>query len=554
MKKLFLSYIAFGVSALSLVSCNDYLDKEPDLRTNINNEESIRQLLVSAYPTTNYGYICEMSTDNIVDNNAPYYDPSSKRTVKYNLNSAVGKMGDQLFKFEDVRENTGNDSPYRVWETYYRAIAVCNHALEAISLQAGTDNSKLSDKMQANKGEALVIRAYCHFILVNIFSQVYKDEEQSKKDIGVPYVTLPENEVSVDYDRGTVASVYANIEKDLVEGLGLLNDRYFQTPKWHFNINAAHAFAARFYLFKRDYDKVIEHANAVLGEDEALLPSMLMDYSAFEKCVYGNDFAVAWQTHESNNSLMLLSTVSTIFRYFSGSTRYACNHEPMDEIALRNAPTGGRGIFPTASVSGLFTNGSSEYGCITGKICERFEYTDKVAGIGYVHTIRREFTCGQLLLERAEAKLLKDVPDVDGCVKDLIAYQNSQQTFDEANKKYFNMSTLTQAKILSFYRKSSASSVNCFSDWNFTQNVSPDFIVSDDLVPYMNCINDFRRWETWMEGNRFFDIKRWGMSFTRTWGPNAEKIEIVPNDVRLALEVPQEVIVAGLEPSRSAAK
>lgn len=553
MKIIKLSYALLGLAVLSFCSCGDFLDKEPDLRTNINSEESVRLLLVNAYPETNYGYVCEMSCDNIVDNNAPYYDEGSKRTVKYNLKSSMGRMADQLFRFDDVRENSGNDSPYRVWETFYKSIAICNNALEAIATQAGTDNSKLSDLMKANKGEALLVRAYCHFILVNIFSQAYKNEEKSAKDIGIPYVTIPETEVSVNYDRGTVADVYKKIQSDLEEGLSLINERYYKAPKWHFNINAAHAFAARFYLFKRDYDKVIEHADAVLGTDYDALPSLLMDYSGFDKCIYSTDFAVQWQNPESRNSLMLISTVSTIFRYFAGGARYACNHDPMYDIFIRMGPTGGRGLLPAASVSGLFTNGGSEYGCLTGKICERFEYTDKVAGIGYVHTIRREFTCNELLLERAEAKLLKANPDFDGCANDLIAYQNSLQTFSAANKQYFSLSQLTQNKLLSYYRAGSKQP-NCFSDWNFTQEISPDFVVSQEQVPYMNCINDYRRYETVMEGNRFFDLKRWGMPFSRTWGPQAEKIDVVSNDVRLALEIPQEVIMAGLTPSRSVAK
>ncbi len=49
---------------------------------------------------------------------------------------------------------------------------------------------------------------------------------------------------------GTVKGVYENIEKDLTEGLQLLKPGSWEVPKYHFNPQAAHAFAARFYLFK----------------------------------------------------------------------------------------------------------------------------------------------------------------------------------------------------------------------------------------------------------------------------------------------------------------
>lgn len=39
-------------------------------------------------------------------------------------------------------------------------------------------------------GEALICRAYAHFMLVNIFSMQY-NEKTSSTDLGVPYITEP---------------------------------------------------------------------------------------------------------------------------------------------------------------------------------------------------------------------------------------------------------------------------------------------------------------------------------------------------------------------------
>lgn len=41
--------------------------------------------------------------------------------------------------------------------------------------------------------------------------------------------------VSVHYDRGTVASVYADIERDPLEGLLLISDVAYSVSKYHFN-------------------------------------------------------------------------------------------------------------------------------------------------------------------------------------------------------------------------------------------------------------------------------------------------------------------------------
>ena len=67
------------------------------------------------------------------------------------------------------------------------------------------------------------------------------------------------NTVSVNYGdpkyRKSVAEVYDLIERDILEGIDLIDDSKYHVPAYHFNRNAANAFAARFYLFKRDYEK-----------------------------------------------------------------------------------------------------------------------------------------------------------------------------------------------------------------------------------------------------------------------------------------------------------
>lgn len=66
----------------------------------------------------------------------------------------------------------------------------------------------------------------------------------------------------------------------------------------------------------------------------------------------------------------------------------------------------------------------------------------------------------------------------------------------------------------------------------------------------MNCLNELRRWETSFEGLRFFDLKRWGIEYKHVYNVTADETTLTVNDPRRAIEVPWEVISAGLEPSR----
>lgn len=546
-------------------SCSDsFLDKEQDERVDISNIDQVVQLLATAYSTGNYGWLAEISSDNVIDINAHFMAPQSGGTsieVHYNLTS-YGREDDEAYKFEPVKSNTGSDSPTSIWQGCYNAIATANHALNILDeikeKNGGSFPADEQAKADAAYGEAYLSRAYHHFILVNMFSQAYKTEELSKNDIGIPYITTLEDKVLVDYDRSNVTDTYAKIQEDLEKGLQLVsNVNYGNVSKWHFNVNAAHAFAARFYLYKRDYDKVIEHANAVLSTDPTTTATMLMDYSRFDDCTSSVDYAEIWQGPDEANNLMLMTTYSTQWRRSVGY-RYAYAGQALRDICYHIGPNWNFYFMPTANVSGAtFWDGNSDHGYANARIAERFEYTDKVAGIGYAHVIRREFTCTELLLNRAEAYLLKETPDVDACIRDLILYDDSRQTFSEANKTFYTsnnaMKPLTKALIDSYYSTSHQDNSNVLDNWDFLANMGFRSISADN-VKYMNAINDMRRYETAYTGLRFFDLKRWGKEYTHEYSLDNVEYKMTWNDPRRAIEVPQEVLAAGLISSQQPAK
>ena len=557
-------YIGLSILALALglTSCSDsFLDKTPDERVELTSVDDVVMLLGTAYSTANYGWICEISSDNIIDINAPYMATQSngdELEVRFNLTS-YNRMDDEAYRFEPVRSSTSSDSPAEVWENTYHAIAVANHALAKLDELRGRtslDDPSISNQMRSAYAEAYLTRAYNHFVLVNVFSQAYRDEELSRQDVGVPYSTTPEDKVLVDYQRGSVTETYQKIEEDLLLGLKYLSDANYEKPKWHFNLKAAHAFAARFYLYKREYAKVIEHANFVLGDNttagRASLPGLLYQLAGFDNANNSVDYAEIWQGPDQANNLMLVATPSLQWRRSVGY-RYATAGKALRDIYYHLGPNWNYYCMRMPAVCGeLFWDGNSDHGFMSARIAERFEYTDKVAGIGYAHIIRREFTASELLLERAEAELLGN-NDIAGCVEDLIAYEESRQNFSETTKaSYVNgMYPLTKERIERWYTAVDAGNhSNTFADWNFTQEVSPKFVISPDVLVYMNCINDMRRYETAWTGLRFFDLKRFGIPYSHVYGPEATKYDLRAHDSRLAIELPQEVLLAGLESSR----
>jgi starch-binding outer membrane protein, SusD/RagB family len=220
--------IYFLIIILS-VGCKKFLEQPPDNRAVLNSPEKVSQLLSTAYPQANYMAFSESISDNVADKGI----------------GGLERTNIDPFYFRDVA-NIEEDSPEFYWNACYKAIAAANQALEICAKEPA--------KYAAQKGEALVCRAYAHFMLVTFFSKVF-DPATASKDPGIPYVLKPEKVVFEQYERKTVQYVYEMIEKDLTAGLPLIDDKLYKVPRYHFTKAAAHAFASRFYLFKREYSK-----------------------------------------------------------------------------------------------------------------------------------------------------------------------------------------------------------------------------------------------------------------------------------------------------------
>ena len=166
-----------------------------------------------------------------------------------------------------------------------------------------------------------------------------------------------------------------------------------------------------------------------------------------------------------------------------------------------------------------------------------------------------EFTTDLLLLERAEAYIMKF--DLPSALADLHAWDQNLQNGPVDNSAYFV--ELTNEAILSFYASDNEDAASSLLDYSNVDKMIPGHkIYSGDMEAYMNCLMHFRRLETIHTGMRFFDLKRLGIEYSHEIGKaqgvmEPERVEFLYwNDPRRALEVPQESIIMGLEPSRQA--
>jgi hypothetical protein len=507
--------IGLILAAMLLNSCEKFLDESPDNRTLLNSKDKIAKLLVSAYPKSNYAKLAELSSDNFVDNNAPTASNNGYDLPSFSL------LDDQYFAWQPATASTQQDSPSYIWENCYQAIAAANHALVAIDALKAAGNT---EDMSAQKGEALLCRAYGHFVLVNIFAQAYKDSIASLSDLGIPYSTEPEKVVHVNYSRENVTAVYTKIAQDIEAGYPLLIDEY-SSPKYHFNKKAAAAFAARFYLYKRDYEKVVKYANLVLTSSPA---AMMRDWSpSYEN---PSEISYAFIDAKLPCNLLVLPTYSLLYRTIG--TRYSHNGDAMKATTYGYGPTWNSRL--PAYEGKLYIVKSQDYGVFFPKCTEMFEYTDKIAGIGFAHIVKSEFTAEETLLCRAEALIYLN--RTAEAVADLQVW----------NKSHLVSTVLTDNIIKNFYVPANT----LFYTKLNPDKMSASFSVTTTQDPYIQCALHFRRIETIFDGQRWFDVKRYGIEIKHAIGRN-QVLTLTANDPRRAIQLPAEVISSGMEPNPS---
>jgi starch-binding outer membrane protein, SusD/RagB family len=153
------------------------------------------------------------------------------------------------------QKNADNSYVAYPFRMYYRCIGNANAIIENVDNSTGS----AADKNRL-KAEALTMRAWAYFNLVQIFGKRY-DATITNTQLGV---SMPLTSTQSKLPRSTVEEVYTQINKDLTDAVAAFGTASAPRNKSHLSLRAAYAIWARVALVQQKWATAAQHANQVI--------------------------------------------------------------------------------------------------------------------------------------------------------------------------------------------------------------------------------------------------------------------------------------------------
>lgn len=252
MKKLI---ICLAVLSAGLTSCDDFLTEEPALTQS--NELSLKDY--DGLYTATAGLYARFQSYG-------WFGCSNILTPELcggNARNPITFDGSGRYRVQ-ATWNFNENSTWGSWYYSYYTIVAANNIIDNCE---GKTTATISQQDIDNlKAEALAVRAFCYFNLVNVHGLPYTEDPQS---LGVPVVLGHEIGTPA---RNTVAEVFAQIEKDLTEAEDLIEDNYTKAnandAKAYFTKPAIQALLSRVYLYEGKWQQCADYATKVINSKQ----------------------------------------------------------------------------------------------------------------------------------------------------------------------------------------------------------------------------------------------------------------------------------------------
>lgn len=273
-----LQYITIALVALLLTSCNDFLDIRPTGKVIAQTGEEYRALL-----TYVYDHIPEDRGLTTLRSDEMAADAST--LTGYDYDSYF-----DIWNWTDYNRNP--TSLYFGWRRYYHTCYIANYVIEHQSEITDATDAEIKQLV----GESYMLRAYMHFLLVNLYAPAYTNCEPETTR-GIPLQLKAD--VNAILRCSSVAKVYKQILDDIETAEDYMNvEKWEKGYSYRFCKNTVSALRARVALYMGNWQLAFDEAENVLD----LYPD-LQDLSS--------STTVKPISYESVESIMALEQVIT---------------------------------------------------------------------------------------------------------------------------------------------------------------------------------------------------------------------------------------------------
>ena len=256
-------YIMSIVLLLGVCGCEKFLEESSQNEVRPGSVIDLEELLMGeVYPVgTTFHNFLDLLTDDV---DSRFSNPSESMSPffvkRWGPVFTFQKDMYELLQYTGVMGTTG--TRLDCYEHYFKRIKGCNVVLEMLDKVKGDDDAKANVR-----GQALAMRAWLYFMVVNLYGQPYNANPNAP---GVPLLTS-----SMVKDlwppRASVAAIYAQVEADLLEALPLI-ERYGQANnKYKVTDMFVYTFLSRMYLYMENWEEAEKYATKGIQKNPNLL-------------------------------------------------------------------------------------------------------------------------------------------------------------------------------------------------------------------------------------------------------------------------------------------
>ena len=494
--------IAIGLCACGLfaaTSCNDMLDIKPSgqFTSDQITDESIEGLMASAYAGLE---------SHFFGNNESFCAPITNWVFDVRSDDAYKggggvSMEANIHQLEISNLTSDNATNYNKWRNNYYAIARVHQAMNAINASQG-----LTGK-DALIGELKLLRAYFYFDLIRIFERI-------------PYLTETSIATETRFDEFTRDEIFGFIKQDIKDAWNSLPET--QAEEGRFGKYVAAALMAKVSAFTSDWADVIEYSDYVINSGKYELYDNFLDMSKIEfnnrkESIMAIQFSTANNNAHINWNNLLNTTYSEGNLFGSGDDFFLASQNLVNAF---RTDENGLPLFDTFNDVKV----TSDY---EGNVDPRLDFT--VGRIGFpfrghtynskwcrAYDVYGEYSGKKGLIDPASPDMVQGFPwgasALNFC---LIRYADILLLKAEALIET-NSSLDTARQLINMVRAKADRSI----DGSYTpvelNPMKANYYVGQYPAEGWNqeyarkAVRMERRLELAMEGNRWFDLVRWG--------------------------------------------